>query len=457
MPGFARRVGEFVATTPPQALPDRDREAVDRSLFDTVGAMLAGRTSSPGAIVERTTREAPGGPCTVVGAGMRRGAGAAALANGVAAHADDFDDMGGYGHPSAPIVPALLAAIELEAAEGRPVTGAEAAIAYATGFELGVALCSTGGYDQYERCFHSTPVFGALAAACAASRVLGLDAERTAAAVALAASSGAGLGRSSGTMVKPLHAGSGARSGLLAALAARSGATAPSEVFEARGGFMAAFFGHRALDLEGIADRLGAPFRVADTVFIKRFPCCGSNHSALSAIERIIEDHDVQPDEIDEVIVHGMLETSPVLRFPVPETGTSAKFSIQYVLATMLARRAVGLDDFRDEVVADQEIRALAARVVPEAVNRWDMRGAAKHKGNPVTVVTRDGRRLDAAVLRTDMVGGPRAPLPEDDLTMKFLQNAQRSLAPEAATAATQAWRQVSATDDVAALMRWVA
>jgi hypothetical protein len=95
--------------------------------------------------------------------------------------------------------------------------------------------------------------------------------------------------------------------------------------------------------------------------------------------------------------------------------------------------------------------------VVPEAVNRWDMRGAAKHKGNPVTVVTRDGRRLDAAVLRTDMVGGPRAPLPEDDLTMKFLQNAQRSLAPEAATAATQAWRQVSATDDVAALMRWVA
>jgi 2-methylcitrate dehydratase PrpD len=280
---------------------------------------------------------------------------------------------------------------------------------------------------------------------------------QVAVAVALAASGAAGLGRSSGTMVKPLHAGSAARTGLLAALAARGGASAPLEVFEARDGFMSAFFGHRALDLDVIADRLGAPFRVADTIFIKRFPCCGSNHSALSGVERILAEHEVPPDEIEEVIVHGMMETSPVLRFPRPDSGTSAKFSIQYVLATMLTRGSVRLDDFRDETIGDEAVLRLAERVTPDVVGRWDTRGAAKHRGNPVTVRRRDGRELEAAVVRTEMLGGPRAPWPDEEVAAKFLANAERSLGAERADAALGVWSRASDAGDVAELIRSVA
>jgi 2-methylcitrate dehydratase PrpD len=453
MATFAEGVAEFVAGADFDDLPVADRGAVERSVLDTVGAMLAGRTSAHGAIVEKLTAAAPDGPCTVVGAGISRSAPAAALANGVFAHADDFDDMGGYGHPSAPIVAAVLAAVDSEARRGRRITGRELVIAHAVGFELGAALCTTGGYDQYERCFHSTPVFGALAATCAVARIMALDEIRTATALSLAASGVAGLGRSSGTMVKPLHAGHAARNAIVSAVAARNGASAATDVFEAKGGFAQTLYGHRFVPLESIGERLGAPFTVNETIFIKRFPCCGSNQSALSAIERLMEQHDIEGRDIAEVVVHSMMETSPVLRFPEPTTGCGAKFSIQYVLANMLVKHRVGIDDFRDETVGDPAVHDVAARIEPLVVNRWDMRGAAKHRGNAVSVRMTNGALLEAVVPRTELIGGPRNPLPEQDLSDKFLGNAERSIGPDRATAALASWRHVSSADDVAALL----
>jgi 2-methylcitrate dehydratase PrpD len=453
MADFAHRVAAFVSGADFEDLHAVDRGAVERSVLDTVGTMLAGRTSDHGAIVEKLSTAATEGAYTVVGAGISRSAPAAAFANGVFAHADDFDDMGGYGHPSAPIVAALLAAVESEARRGRRVAGRELVIAHAIGFELGAALCTTGGYDQYERCFHSTPVFGALAATCAVARIMGLDETRTATALSLAASGAAGLGRSSGTMVKPLHAGHAARNAIVSAVAARNGATAATDVFEAKGGFAQAMYGHRSVPLDTIAQRLGAPFTVNDTIFIKRFPCCGSNQSALSAIEELIRQHDVKGPEIAEVIVHSMMETSPVLRFPEPTTACGAKFSIQYVLATMLVKHRVSVDDFRAETVGNSTVHDVAARIKPVVVNRWDMGGAAKHRGNAVSMRMTNGTLLKAVVPRTELIGGPRNPLPEQDLADKFLGNAERSIGVDRAMAAFASWRHVSSADDVAALL----
>jgi len=455
MAHFAEKVAAFVASSEYDDLPDADRCAVERSIFDTVGTMLAGRTSAHGGMVEKFTAAAAFGPCTVVGSGFTRNAASAALANGVFAHSDDFDDMGGYGHPSAPIIAALLPAVESEARRGNRVDGRELVMAHAVGFELGAALCGAG-YDQYERCFHSTPVFGALAATCAVARVMRLDEPTIATAMALAASGAAGVGRSSGSMVKPFHVGHAARNAIFSVVAARNGADAAPDLFESKGGFAQALYGHK-VPLDAIAERLGAPFTVNDTIFIKRFPCCGSNQSALSAVERLIGEHDVRADDVAEVVVHSMMETSPVLRFPEPSTGCSAKFSIQYVLATMLLKRAVGLDDFRDEAVSDPAVRDLAARVRPEVANRWDMRGATKHRGNAVSIRTRSGQVLEAAVARTDMIGGPRNPISDHALAEKFLRNAERSLGGQRAVAAAGAWRRVTDTDNVAALMPLVA
>ncbi len=207
MTPVALRIAEFVLGVRDQDVPAEDRAAIETSCFDLIGALLAGRTSRHGQLVEQLVRAEGGSPeCTVLGAGLSVPAVAAVLSNATAAHADDFDDMGGYGHPSAPLLPALLAAAELRGG----ASGQEIITAYAAGFEVGAALCQLGRYDQYARCFHSTPVFGSLAAACAVARLLELDPERTAASLAAAATFAAGVGRNSGTMVKPLHVGQAA-------------------------------------------------------------------------------------------------------------------------------------------------------------------------------------------------------------------------------------------------------
>jgi 2-methylcitrate dehydratase PrpD len=429
---FAAAVGEFVAAPP--ELPAPDRAAVTRSVFDVVGTLLAGRRSAHGAMVaEHVAETAAPGRCTVLGTAERVDPLSAALVNGTCAHADDYDDMGGYGHPSVALVPALLAAAELR---DRPVSGAELIEAYAVGFELGAALCRLGGYDQYERCFHSTPVFGMLAAAAATARLLGVDA---AGALCIAASRACGLGRNSGTMVKPLHAGLAAAGGLEATLLARAGISAMPDAFEARGGFCEAFFG-RAIDLDRIQAGLGRPYTVATTIAIKKYPCCGSNQSALDAVDQLLREHALDAAQVEEVTVHDMGETSPVLRYPRPADGLEAKFSIEFTIAQRIRAGRLGLAEFAHVEEADGTIE----RVRPEVLARWDRRRAGKARGNPVTILTTDGRTLRAAVPRTELLGGPRHPLSWERLEEKFTANAARPL-----PAAIDLWRGLDGLDDL--------
>lgn len=447
---LARGIAEFVVST--RDVPAADLDAVERSCFDTVGALLAGRTSAHGRIVDGFVREL-GGParCAVLGSGYRTDAANAAYANGTFAHSDDFDDMGGYGHPSAPLLPALLAVAEHL---GSGVSGRDVLVAHCVGFEVAAGLC--GGYDQYDRCFHSTPVFGVLGTTCGVARLLGLSVDQTVAALAVAASAAAGLGRATGTMVKPLHAGQAARNAVVAGLLARRGGTGADTVFEARGGFLEAVVGHRALDVDAFVAQLGNPFRAARTLFVKRFPCCGSNHSAVSALLEVMRAHGLTGEDIDEVVVHAMTETSPVLRYPSPADGCEAKFSIRYALAAVMVRGGLGVDDFRDERWADPPVVRAMDKVRAEVVSRWTGSGASKRRGNPITVRLRDGRVLEAFVPRSDLVGGPKVPLAEAELTAKFRDNAGRSLPADGVARAERAWRSLRSTPDVGAAVATV-
>ncbi len=454
MTDFAVAVAEFALADHGANIPQEDRRAVGRSVLDTVGAMLAGTVSEPGQGLLSYSRSCErNGKATVLGTGLRRSPTSAALLNGSFAHSDDFDDMGGYGHPSAPMLGAMLPAIEMLARDGVLVSGSALMTAHAIGFELGAAFCGMGSYDQYERCFHSTPVFGALAATCAVGRLRGLDTDTLAMALRHAAVAVSGLGRNSGTMVKPVHAGLASRNALLSIEAALAGVDAPIGLFEARGGFVHALFGHRALDLDAIVESLGAPWRFARTVSIKRFPCCGSNHSALNAVEAILRERSVAAEEVDEIVVRSMMDSSPVLRFPEVRTGCSAKFSVQYVIAALLVKGALAVEDFRDDEVNDPRIAALARRVKPEVVNRWDQQGASKQRGNPVSIRLRDGSLLEGAVPRTAILGGPRHPLPDALLHRKYMDNAALAIGQERAAASLEDWSQLEGCADVATLV----
>ena len=217
-------VAEFVAKSRWEDCPAEAVDAARRAILDCLGVMLAGSVEPAARIVTEIARSEGGAPlATVVGTSLRTGAVWASLANGTAAHALDFDDtnFAMMGHPSAPVLSAALAAGELALADGRSLVHA-----FLLGFEVETTLAEVMNPPHYEKGFHATGTLGAMGAAAAAARLLGLDASQTRTALAVAASQASGLKENFGTMTKPFHAGHAARSGVLSALLAREGFTA---------------------------------------------------------------------------------------------------------------------------------------------------------------------------------------------------------------------------------------
>src|SRR5438094_2310487 len=218
---------------PPQAA----RAVAATAVLDTIGVMLAGASEPAARIVQQVVAaeegaavaKASGRRCRILGTDLCASATGAALANGTAAHAHDFDDMCfvSLAHPSAPLVAAGLAAAEIAGASGPAMLDA-----YVVGFELEARLGRAMNPRHYQRGWHCTSTLGTMGAAAAASRLLGLTPAATAHALAIAASEASGLKENFGTMVKPLHGGLAARNGVVAALLARAGMDARASASE---------------------------------------------------------------------------------------------------------------------------------------------------------------------------------------------------------------------------------
>ncbi len=425
MRGATRAIATFVVETPTASIPRETLDAVRRSCFDVIGDTLAGSMQPVGQIIQRQARARGGNPeATVLASGFRTSATEAAFTNGTMGHALDYDDFGSYGHPTVPLFPALLAGAELSGASGQDLL-----TAYAIGFEVGHCLYKDGNYNQYERGFHSTPVFGAIAAATGCSRLLGLSIEQTISALGIAASEASGIGRNNGTMTKPLHAGQAARAGITAALLAQDGLTAAPDIFEAKQGFCETFLGDNRFDLERIVNTLGNPYKPQSSLMIKKYPCCGGNHSALDAVLSLIHEHDITYDDIEQVEVQAMTYTSPVLRYPEPTNGLNAKFSIHHAVGAAIRDGEVTIEHFTDECARDSKMQEARAKVRAEVMPRWDPRFMyGDTHANPVLIRLKDGRTLTKSVGRDELKGSPRNPLSEEELVAKFRANARRAL-----------------------------
>ena len=275
---IAARLGDFVSDAAP---PEGARARAATALLDTVGVTLAGASEPVSLIVQQVIAAEGGDACGVFGTADRASMSGAALANGTAAHALDYDDMCfvSLAHPSAPLVPAVLAAAESERLTGRAVLDA-----YVVGFEIEARLGRLMNPRHYQRGWHCTSTLGTIGAAAAVSRLLGLDARAAGHALAIAASEASGLKENFGTMVKPLHAGLAARNGVLAALLARGGMTASDLALDGPQGLLHAMDSEGKALADAIAD-LGARWEILDTgITVKLYPSCAGTHPSLDAI-----------------------------------------------------------------------------------------------------------------------------------------------------------------------------
>ena len=259
----------------------------------------------------------------------------ATLVNGTASHALDYDDVSGVmgGHPSAMLIPSMIALGESLGASGRDL-----ALAYVVGYEAECRIARGVHFHHYDKGWHPTATIGIFGTVAAASRLLGLTIEQTAVALGLAASLASGLKANFGTMTKPLHVGHASRNGLFAAYMSRAGFTANAGAFEHKQGFLDVFNGPRTYDTDKMLSDWYAPLECdgPGEPGLKPYPCCGSTHASVNRMLHLANTHDLTEADVQTIEVMPHLRRLPHTNNPEPRTPLEAKFSIQYCVARAL-------------------------------------------------------------------------------------------------------------------------
>ncbi|MFN7086244.1 MAG: MmgE/PrpD family protein [Burkholderiales bacterium] len=384
-------------------------------ILDTVGVTLAGSTDPAVRSVVRVLAPADG-PSLIFGSRQRVSTLDAALINGTAAHALDFDDCNNTlgGHPSVPILPALFALADEHGASGR-----EFITAYVAGFETECKIALAVNFHHYMHGWHPTATLGVFGAAAACARLLHLDNAQTATALAIAASFAAGIKANFGTMVKPLHVGQCARHGLFAALLARDGFSANPLAFEHKQGYFEVFDGAGNYDAARILPAWANPLDIVQPgIAIKQYPCCGSTHPALDAMIGLARSHDLDPEHVEHVDAWIHARRLEHTNRPDPRSTTDAKFSVQYCVARALVDRKVVIEHFEGEAFREPRVKNVMTRVraAPCTTEQFP---ADNHFGAEIKVTLRDGTVLSAKV--DQPLGRTSAnPLPPQRLKEKF-------------------------------------
>jgi 2-methylcitrate dehydratase PrpD len=433
----------FVATAAP---PSAARAAAARALLDTVGVTLAGAAEPAARVVQRVVERDGSGACRILGTRLVASAGNAALANGTAAHALDYDDMCfvSLAHPSAPLVAAALAAAEMSGASGAALLDA-----YVVGFELEGRLGRAMNPRHYQRGWHCTSTIGTVGAAAAASRLLALDAAATMHAIAIAASEASGLKENFGTMVKPLHAGLAARNGVVAALLAQAGMTANASAIDGAQGFLAAMDSDM-LTLDDVAADLGARWEILDTgITVKLYPSCAGTHPTLDALLDLRRLHGFRAEDVEAIDV-GVDQIVPtILLYDRPTSGLEGKFSMPFCAAAAVVDGHVGIETFDAAHLRAPEIAALQARITMRIDATLDPAAPALTQAR-VTVRLRDGREVTA--LADGARGYPARPASDEELATKFTSCATQTLSALQTADALTALRAIESIADVRTL-----
>jgi 2-methylcitrate dehydratase PrpD len=402
-------------------LPEPARAVARQCVLDYFGVAIAGAGDPLVAILLDELAEAGGAAqASLIGRPGRLPVLSAALVNGAAAHALDYDDvnLAMPGHPSVAILPALLALAELKAASGREVVAAFAA-GYETMCRVGMALQP----GHYALGFHATGTVGSFGAASACARLLRLDTETTAAALGIAGTQAAGLKSQFGTMCKPFHAGKAAQNGLLAARLAARGFSSRVDFVECPQGF-AQTHGPDFSPEAALAEPENGFYLLAN--LFKYHAACYMTHAPIECARRLRQEHRLTPDMIAGGVLRIDRGCDRICNIPDPRDGLQSKFSLRQTVAMALSGLdTAGLDNYSEANARDPALVRLRERIAidfqeswPQTVSELDLdltdgrRIAARHdSGIPAADIAEQGRRLAAKfdALAAPVLGAPRA------------------------------------------------
>jgi len=424
-----RAIAEFVSSLTYEAIPVPVRERIKLLILDSLGCAIYGAGLEWCRILRDTLEAVDASRSTSIwGTGGKLSSPHAALLNGTQIQGFELDDVHRTAvlHVGAVTLPALIAAAESHA----QLSGREFLTAAVAGYEIGprVGLCM--GQEHIGQGWHSGATVGVFSAAAGASRALKLSADATVHALGIAGTQSSGLMAAQyGAMVKRMHAGRAAQSGLYAALLASRGFTGIVDVFEAPyGGFCTTFSRSQdRFDLSQLSAGLGERFETM-RISPKFFSCVGSNHTTLDALRDICKRHPFAPDDIDHIVVHASQVTLDHAGWPYkPEGLTAAQLNLAFCVATLLIEGDVFVEEFTPDCVDDPARIVLARKVKVVHDPAITALGAAhRHKVN-VEVHFRDGSVERET--REAPRGSEHAFASADDIVAKFRKLA-RSVMP---------------------------
>jgi len=411
--GCTRRLAEYVSNCEFADLPPDVRDRATTLVRDLLGVALYGSRQPIGERIHSyVDLTAPGEWGTVIGTGTASPTGAA-LANGVFAHATDYDDTfeSIILHPSAPVFPAALAA-----AEHVDATGRELLAGYVIGVDAAYRIGRAVFPAHYDHGWHATGTIGSFGAAAAAASILDQSAETVEHTVGIVASSSSSLLKNAGSMTKPLHAGHAAQMGLQAALLADEGFTATRGILDGPRGYGAVMTPGGEFDPSSVSGESGEEWAIRD-VGIKPYPSGRITHAGMEALRTLMLEEDLTAADVTSVTVTLDDAAEKILTYEEPENQFEAKASIEFPHAAILREREAGVRLFTDEYITAEETREQMAKV--ERAFEADLfdDGYAGY-GARVAVETTGGRKLVAE--EETAIGSPVNPLSEDRLQRKF-------------------------------------
>ena len=411
---LARFVDRIELDTTPPAVINEAR----RCILDTLGVIIAGQHSPVAqAACAHALKSFVPGEASLPGLEHHVSAMAAALVNGTAAHALDFDDTSytGIMHGSAVVLPAALAMAQCNRADGKRLLEA-----FIAGVEVEYAIAELCTSHIYFKGWWTSGVFGPMGAAATAAKILNLDLDRIVHALSLAMCNTSGSRAAFGTDAKPLGIGLAASHGIESASLAAAGLTAPVDIFENSNGFSALYNDSqhdKQFDLQ-----LSEKWRLTDPgILFKSYPVCSAAQAAAELCQSMVQRHGLNPDQIISVLCEVPPLVAISLIYDKPETIREAQFSMQFAIGSMLAFDDLSLDQLKPEVLANNQLRQQMAKVTMQVSEKLANDASVSVRcpeGAGIVLTTSQGDYYDEFLERP--TGMPGNPISDQALTAKF-------------------------------------
>ena len=360
-------IAKRAATLAWQDLPEDLVERTRQCLLDWFAVTIAGAQEElTDILVSEALEDGAKGPATLVGRSETVLPSTAALINGAASHALDYDDvnfsMGG--HPTVTVVPALLALGEQMKASGRLFIES-----FVAGYETSGRVGRLVSPSHYQKGFHVTGTVGSFSATAAAGRMLGLSDQQLAVAFGIAATQAAGLKSNFGTMCKPLHAGTASEHGLRAARLAAKGFTARGDSLECDQGFASSQSDH--LNAEAALGEPPSGWHLRNNLF-KYHAACYLTHAPIECAKEIRLKNNFPPERVQKILLRIDSGADKVCNIPNPTTGLEAKFSLRQTVAMALTGvDTANLESYNEAVTQEPRIKELRDKMVIEFQPHW--------------------------------------------------------------------------------------